>query len=438
MLLTILVIFILIFTNALFVAAEFASVSVPKARIEQLADEGNVLARLVHENIRNAFLLRRYVGACQIGITSASLVLGAVGQGSIATRLVLLFEIAGMSSSSAVTLATVVTLVTLTVLQVVMGELVPKSLAMRYPDKIAMALSLLLTGCLRVFSFPISVLDFTARTILRALRIPLHVERHVHSPEEIELLIIQGHQRGEFEDEEHKRLVRVLRFGERRVREVMVPRIRMHTISRQASENEILGLMATTPYMRIPVFEGSLDNIVGIIHVKDVAIALARKEEVNADRLARPVPAVPLALRCDDALKALRRERAQMAIVLDEYGGTAGLVTMENLFEEVLGDYQDEFDREAPRIKKLSESEWLVRGDLSLDDLMEETGRHLEDEEVDTVGGLVWALLGHAPQSGDRVESQGYAFEVVEARRRRVHLVRVKLLKAPPATEEEA
>jgi len=436
-LLTILVIFILILTNALFVAAEFASVSVPKVRIEQLADEGNVLARLVHANIKNSSVLRRYVGACQIGITASSLVLGVVGQVGISNELTAPLKMAGLTDSTAGALATAITLIILTVLQVVLGELVPKSLAMRYPDKVAMWLSQLLTVSLRVFSVPISILDFTARTILKLLRIPLHGERHVHSPEEIELLIIQGHKKGEFEDEEHRRLVRVLRFGERRVREAMVPRTRMHTLPHGASADDIVSLMSTSPYMRIPVYEGSLDHILGIIHVKDVAIALATGQDIQADKLVRHIPVVPLGLKCDDALEAMRRERAQMAIVLDEYGGTAGLVTMEDLFEEVMGDYQDEFDREVPRLKNVAAGEWLVRGDLSIEQLGEEIAHPLEEEEeVETVGGLVWTLLGRAPQAGDQVESQGLSFQVVETRRRNVHLVRVRLLSSPPPSGE--
>ena len=417
---------ILLLVNAVFVAAEFASVSVPAVRIEQLADEGNALARLLLPHISNPVALRRYVGACQVGITASSLFLGASGQDSIAVQLAPMLEGAGMAPVTATTVATVSTLVSLTTMQVVLGELVPKSVAMRFPEQVAMWLAVVLTASQRLFALPLAIIDGTARLFLRMLRIELHAERHVHSPEEIELLIIQGHEKGEFEDEEHKRLVRVLRFGERQVREVMIPRTRMKTVARTADADGVMNLAATSPYTRIPVWDGTIDNVVGLIHCKDVAIALAQGRSLQMARLLRPIPMVPFAMKCDDVLQTLRRERAQMAIVGDEYGGTAGLVTMENLFEEVLGDVQDEFDREAPGLKVNGPGEWMARGDLSLADLEEELDHDCDEEDVTTVGGLVMKLLGRAPQTGDHAEGAGLVFDVAEARGRRVHLVRVR------------
>lgn len=417
---------VLLIVNAIFVAAEFASVSVPAVRIEQLAEEGNALARLLLPHIRDAVSLRRYVAVTQVGITASSLILGASGQDAIALRFAPLLETAGLSPVTAATVATVTTLVGLTTLQVVLGELVPKSVAMRYPERVAMGLSVVMLATQKLVAVPLGFMDMTARLFLRILKIDIHADRHVHSPEEIELLIIQGHQKGEFEDEEHKRLVRVLRFGERQVREVMIPRTRMKTIARTAGTEDILNLAATSPYTRIPVYEGSIDNVVGLIHCKDMAIALAQGRVVSMDRLLRPIPMVPFAMKCDDVLQTLRRERAQMAIVGDEYGGTAGLVTMENLFEEVLGDVQDEFDREAPGLKQTAPDEWTARGDLTLGDLEEELDHDCEEVDVTTVGGLVMKLLGRAPQTGDHVAGSGLVFDVLEARGRRVHLVRIR------------
>lgn len=422
---------VLVLINAVFVAAEFASVSVPAVRIEQLAEEGNRLAQLLLPNIRDAVSLRRYVGACQIGITASSLFLGASGQDSIAARLTPLLEATGLTATTALTVATVVTLIGLTIVQVVLGELVPKSVAMRYPEQVAMWLSLVLMATKKIFSIPIGILDFTARIILNLLHIELHADRHVHSPEEIQLLISQGFEKGEFEDEEHKRLVRVLRFGERQVREVMVPRTRMKVIARTADAEEILNLAATSPYTRIPVFDQTIDHIVGLIHCKDVAILLAQNRPIRMDKLLRPIPTVPFAMKCDEVLEMMRRERAQMAVVGDEYGGTAGLVTMEDLFEEVLGEVQDEFDRETPSLRKVSDTEWVARGDLSLTDLGEAIEHEFEDEDVTSVGGLVMKLLGRAPQTADHAEGEGFWFDVVEARARRVHLVRIRRIEAP-------
>lgn len=424
--------------NAIFVAAEFATVSVRKARVEALAEQGNASARLLLPNIRTAMGLYRYVAACQIGITASSLFLGAFGQDTLTAMLGAHLVTLGLPPGSAGPLATSAILLLLTLLQVVMAELVPKSVAMRYPERVALSLSYVLTVSMRAFSWFISFLNFCGRLILARFHVPLNWERHVHSPEELELLIIRGREQGSLEEEEHRRLRRVLRFGERRVREVMVPRTRMRTISRDSTAEQLLEAVASSPFTRLPVFDGSPDAIVGIVHVKDVAIALsAGMENVSVEKLMRSVLHVPLAQPIDEVLETMRRERAQMAIVLDEYGGTAGLVTMEDLVEEILGDVQDEFDREAPAITRTEAGRLLVRGDFSLADLEEETATDLEEEEVHTVGGLVMKLLGRPPHVGDEAEHGLLHFQVDEVRGRRIQRVTVTQ-RPPPAPPEEA
>jgi CBS domain containing-hemolysin-like protein len=266
----------------------------------------------------------------------------------------------------------------------------------------------------------------TGRFFLNLLGVPIHYERHIHSPEEIELLIIQGRDKGSLDDEEHRRLRRVLRFADRRVRELMVPRTRIKAVPRNASRTELMEALANSPYTRLPVYGASMDEIVGLVHVKDVAIRLASEADGLAlDQILRSIPHVPLATPVDEVLEVMRRERAQMAIVLDEYGGTAGLVTMEDLVEEILGEVQDEFDREVPSFVRISEREAMVRGDLSLGDLQDQMGIEFEDDDVHTVGGLIMKLLGRPPVENDRVEHQGCAFIVEEVRGYRVQRVRV-------------
>ncbi len=429
------ILLIALLINAVYVAAEFATVSLRKSRVETLAEEGNAGARLLLPNIRNAMALYRYVAACQIGITASSLFMGAFAQGELIDYLHEPLQRAGLSPNTAPAVATALILVLLTSLQVVLAELVPKSIAMRYPERVALTLTYVVNVSMRLFALPIRLLHYLGRSILSAFGVPMHVERHVHSPEEIELLIIRGREKGALEQEEYRRLRRVLRFGERKVREVMVPRTRMRTLSRAATPTEVLDVMAASPYTRLPVYDGSLDDIVGILHVKDVAISLSKSGNAALESLLRPVLHVPLAQPIDQVLEAMRKERAQMAIVLDEYGGTAGLVTMEDLVEEILGDVQDEFDREVPAFVKASDGRSVARGDLSLSDLEDELGVDLGEEEVHTVGGLVMKLLGRPPRVGDAVEQNHVHFTVEEMRGRRLQRVGVRYQPPPPPPE---
>lgn len=428
---TLFVVVLLLGINALFVAAEFAAVSVRKVRVEQLAEEGNVLARRLLPHLRTPLTLYRYMAACQVGITATSLFLGAFGQERVAG--VLGHWMVGWSVTPTVAglVAVTMVLLALTVLQVVMADLLPKSVAMRYPEPLALGLAWFVDIAMSVFSVFIDISNWAGRIILGFLKVEPQTERHAHSSEEIELLIIQGKERGSLEEEEHRRLRRVLRFGERRVREVMVPRTRIRAISAAAATDEVLATMAASTFTRLPVFEGDLDHIVGIVHVKDLAIALARDpEHITLAALIRAVPSVPFGVPVDEVLALLRRDRAQMAVVLDEYGGTAGLVTMEDLVEEVLGEVQDEFDREAPAFQRISATQALVKGDYSLADLRDEMGIDLDDEEVHSVGGVVMKLLGRAPAAGDHVRRGGVVFDVEEVRGHHVARVRVTVTDA--------
>jgi putative hemolysin len=423
------VILAIIALNALYVAAEFAAVAVRKVRIENLAEEGDSRARALLPHIKNAAALDRFVSASQIGITVTSLSLGAFGQGSLTESLSpLVMTLSGMSRDAASALSATIVLGALTTLQVVFAELVPKAVAMRYPEPLGLALVWPMSVFIRVFSWFIDVLNATGQFFLKLVGVPIHYERHIHSPEEIELLIIQGRERGSLEDEEHRRLRRVLRFAETRVRELMVPRTRIKAAPRNASRTELVEALANSPYTRLPVHGDSMDEIVGLVHVKDVAIKLASDgDDFSLSQIMRPIPHVPLGMPVDEVLELMRRERAQMAIVLDEYGGTAGLVTMEDLVEEILGEVQDEFDREVPSFVKISEREAMLRGDLSLGDLEEQMGVEIEDDEVNTVGGLIMKLLGRPPVQNDRVTHQGCAFVVEEVRGYRVQRVRMIL-----------
>jgi putative hemolysin len=424
---TLTILAILLLTNALFVAAEFASVAVRKTSVETLAqDRKDSRARLLLRYIDNAPSMNRLVAASQIGITSSSLFLGAWGEGNLTERLepALHFGL-GMASESSKPLALTLVLVGLTVLQVVVGELVPKAVAVRYPLQVALTLITPVHLFMRLFSRGVDVLYSTGGFFLRLLAVPMERSRHLHSPEEIELLFLQGREKGSIDDEEHRRLRRVLRFGARKVQEVMVPRTRIKSVSRDISVEHLLETVVHSSYTRLPVYVDTIDDIIGFVHVKDVAIALASDDgALSFDKLIRQVPRVPPAMTMSEVLTVMRSQQAQMVIVLDEYGGTEGLVTMENVVEDILGDLQDEFDREAPSVVADPRGDLVVRGDLSLADLSERLEVELEDEDVHTVGGLVMKHLGRAPQVGDQVSWDGLALEVEEVRGAQVLRVR--------------
>lgn len=417
--------------TALYVGAEFASVAVKKIKIEALADQGDARAARLLPHISDAGALDRYVAACQIGITLASLILGAVGQGRLAAFLgPYLREWAGLEATAAASVAASVVLLTLTGLQVVLGELVPKAVALRFPEGMALALTTPMLLSLRLFSWFIVILNGSGNLILKILGVPSHGHRHVHSPEELEQLLAHGVTAGALEADEHRRLKQALRFGRRPVSELMVPRTRMVALDVDEGIEAALALVEESPFTRFPLYRESEDHILGIVHLKDLSLALAREgPPASLEGLMRPALLVPATMHVDGVLERMRRQRSQMAILVDEYGGTEGLVTMEDLLEEVLGEIDDEFDRARPPLIRVAPGEYLVRGVLPLIELEERIGLKPETRDVQTVGGLVMHLVGDIPVIGSTVMSSGFQLVVEEMRGRQITRVRIRVLR---------
>lgn len=400
--------------NALFVGIEFAMVAARRPRIEAMAGSGSRPARVLLPHISEPIALDRIVSAGQIGITASSLLLGAFGQGNLVDRLAPAVVASGLPEPLAISLTTAGVLLVLTVVQVLFGELVPKAVAMRYPEQTALALVYPATGFLRLMRVGVDALCAVGRMFLGLLRVPLEYHRHVHSSEDIEVLINQGREKGVLDAAEHKRLQRVLRFSDLRVREVMVPRTRIRAVVESASREAIEREVAETPYTRLPVYRESLDDIVGLLHVKDVFIAMAEGRAPEVRSLLRELPRVPASMNLHEVFDRLRAQGAQMAVVMDEFGGTAGIVTVEDLVEEVMGEVQDEFDSEAPPFEAVAPGVTRVRGDRSLGDVSEHLECALSDEDVHTVAGLVMKHLGRPPRRGDRVHVDDLVLEVEE------------------------
>jgi CBS domain containing-hemolysin-like protein len=430
-----LVILILISVNALYVAAEFAAVSVRRSKIRQLADEGNLFARRLLPALQDAAMLDRYVAACQIGITLSSLVLGAFGQATLAREFVPYFvEWGGLQTVAAQSTSAVVVLVGLTLLQVVFGELVPKSLALQYSTQAALYTIMPMRVSLTLFSWFIAILNGSGIAILKWLRVPYGGHRHIHSPEEIDLLIAESRDGGLLEEDEHHRLHEALQLTTRTAGELMVPRRYITAVDIDMPLEQVLVLVGEGPYTRVPVYRNSLDNIVGIIHAKDLMLRFFDPGGLAAlSQVMRPAVFVPEHATTDRLLTTLREQRSHQAIVIDEYGGVEGLVTLEDVLTELLGEVGDEFKADQPEPETLPDGRVRLPGLLHLDGIEQWTGIPWEGE-ASTVGGYVTEVLEHIPAEGERTTIDGV---VVEVERMENHAVVSILITPVPAREEE-
>jgi putative hemolysin len=411
---TILVIALLIALNGLYVAAEFASVTVRRSRLSSLAENGNAVAGRLLPILEDPHRLDRYIACCQIGITVSSLGLGAFGQARLATALTPVFSAWGaFQGVGAQSAATAVVLVVLTVLQMVLGELVPKSLALQHPTRLALLTYLPMRFSERALSWLVDVLNGSGWAVLRLMRVQPVGHRHVHSPEEIRYLVAESTEGGLIDVEERLRVDRALGLAQRTARDLMVPRTRVAALERSVSLEHAVREAAALPFTRLPVFEGSLDKVVGFVHAKDLARAsFSGRAEATIEPLIRPVMAVQEQLSADRVLTLLKEKRAVIAMVVDEFGGTAGLISVEDVLAEVLGESADEFRPEEERPRRLPGGDVLLPGDLRLYAVPRWLGVRWSGES-DTVGGLVAERLGRMAQKGDTLEIDDARVEVV-------------------------
>jgi putative hemolysin len=343
----------LVLVNAFYVAAEFGTVSTPRSRIRRLAAEGNLRARRLLPVIDDPLALDRYIAASQIGITLSSLVLGAWAQVTIAPVLAphlepWLARWPAPFSLSATWLAVVVVLLGLAAAQVVLGELVPKALAVQYPTRTALATVVPMAWSLRLFAGFLAILNGSGLLVLRLLGLKYTGHRHVHSPEEIELLFAESRDGGLLEPDEQARLQRALRLGRLRTGDLMVPRHRVVAIAADEPFDRVLERVAASPHTRLPVYEGSLDRPIGLLHTKDVVLAYASGHRPAVRALVRPLVRVRADLPADRLLSTLRDARTPLALVEDGAGRVAGLVTLEDVAAALLGDPAERPARPAP------------------------------------------------------------------------------------------
>lgn len=405
------VLVLLILLNALYVAAEFSVVSVRRSRIQMMSDEGHRLARLLFPVVSDSAQLDRYIAACQIGITLSSLILGAYGQSRLAPVLRPVFERFGATDDlAAESAAAAVVLVGLTALQMVLGELVPKSLAIRFPARTALYTVMPMRWSLTLFSWFIRVLNGSGILILRILGVrAAEGHRHIHSAEEIEMLIDESR---EIEPTENVRYRRALRLGMRPTRQLMVHRRNIEAVEISTPIEDVLDLVTDSPYTRIPVYRESFDDIVGILHTKDLVRHYSEFGETGSiEKLLRPVLHVPETATADHLLEDLRLERTHQAIVVDEFGGVEGLVTLEDLLTDMLGEVTDEFKKGEPQPERIEDGRIRMPGTMRLYEVEPWLGRRFEGES-DTIGGYMAEHLGHIPDEGETLEIEGVSFVI--------------------------
>ncbi len=391
----------MIFFNALYVGAEFATVSSHRTRINQMAANGNKMAALLLPIMEKPVSLDNYVAACQIGITISSLVLGAFGQNFIADKLVEPLTYFGIGAAASESIATIVVLIFITVLQVIMGELFPKSVAIQYPENVALMLVIPMRISLVLFTPLIWFFNGSGSLVLRLIGRTPHEGMHVYSPEEIELLVTESHESGLLDDEERQMLRNAFRLRDLTARQVMVHRTRLITANVTDSMESVINLAIKEGYSRIPLIGESIDEVIGFVHVKDLF-----RRHVNGrsdmESVIRDVIHVPETMPVLDLWEKLNLGGNYLAIVFDEYGGTAGMLTFEDLIEEIFGELQDEFDDEMALIARDNEGRVYLRGDLLVSDVNEYLELSLPDE-TDTLGGLIFSELGRSPIEGDEV-----------------------------------
>jgi CBS domain containing-hemolysin-like protein len=417
---------VLVLLNAFFVLAEFAIVKVRSTRVEELARGGSRSARWVQSVIGR---LDAHLSATQLGITLASLGLGWVGEPALAHLIVPTLEGAGkMAPVLAHTVAATTAFMAITFLHVVFGELAPKSLAIRQPYRSAMTVALPLRLFYYLFFPLIWVFNGSANLVLRLARLDrASVQEVAHSEEELRIILASSLKGGGLENVSPDLLTNLLDFSRLTARQIMVPRPDVVYLSLDRPSDEILRSVRESGHTRFPVCHGTLDQVVGTVHIKDLIDRGWQVEDLDLPTIMREAIFVPETMRADRLLRTFQRRRLHMAIVVDEYGGASGIVTLEDVLEEIVGEVQDEFDEEAPHLERMAPGIFRIEGSARLEDVLERLGVAVEDRpDVDTIGGYVQATLGRLARSGDRVSLGAYELRVVDARGTRVRRVEAR------------
>ena len=420
----IIIVILLVFMNGFFVATEFAMVKVRKSRIETLVTDGNRSAKHALTVVRD---LNSYLSACQLGITLASLGLGWVGEPAVANMLRPVFNLFNLSEYTSHSISFILGFSIITGLHIVLGELVPKSLAIISSEKIAMYTALPLIMFYKI-TYPIMwSFNHSTNLVLKIFGIS-QVDEHeaAHTDEEIKLLVEDSYKHGLIDQTELTFVDNIFDFSEKTVKEIMIPRTDMACIFIEDSFDEIINYALEEQLTRYPICRDSKDNVIGFIHIKDL-YRLKFDGNENIEEIIREIKFVPESLSISELLKTFKNQKSQMAIIIDEFGGTSGLVTIEDILEEIVGEIQDEFDDDGEEdIRKTENGSYVVDGKVILEDINELLETDIEDENIDTIGGWIYFQLKSYPKVKQKIIYKNYEFIILKCDRKRISKVLVK------------
>lgn len=425
-LLNIFLVLFFVLLNAFFVLAEFAMVKVRKSRVELLASKGSITAKYTQKVVND---LNNYLSACQLGITLASLALGWIGEPTVAKMISPSLHYLGLSEGTIHVFSIAVGFIIITGLHIVLGELIPKSLAILNSEKFSMASAMPLVFFYKA-TYPIMWLfNHTTNLILKLMGYSM-VDEHeaAHTDDEIKILVEESYKHGLIDKTEYTYVDNIFEFSDKNVKDIMVPRMDMVCVFKEDSFESVLTTVMEEKYSRYPVCEDDKDNVVGYIHVRDLYEGKIRDNITSINDIIRNILTVSQTMPINTILKRFQKENENIALVMDEYGGTAGIVTLENILEEIVGNLKDEYDDdEENEIEIIDESTFLVKGTVHLDEIRDLTGVEIPTDEYDTLNGFLMGQLGDIPSDEDKpvVEFEGLLFKIEKVEDRRILLVKV-------------
>jgi len=421
----ILITLVLVSLNGFFVAAEFAIVKVRSSQIEVKVKEGMGVALLAKHILSH---LDGYLAATQLGITLASLGLGWIGEPVVSKIIINVMDLAGVAITAELAhkIALPVAFAIITILHIVFGELAPKSIAIQRPEKVALFIAYPLQFFFFIFRPFIWILNGIANLLLKSIGVSAAHGSEIHSSEELKYLVQQGQKSGRIDDDEYKIIKNAFDFSEQTVKQIMVPRIQVFAVDIRQFNKKILEKVIAENYSRIPVYDGNIDNILGVVYLKDLLISAMRNEQSDISTLVRKMIIVPDSKNIGKLLNEFQLRHQQMALVVNEYGGTEGIITMEDILEELVGEIQDEFDNEIPFVEKTSEKIYQVNAAASIDDINEMLPHPLTKDKVyETLAGLLIFKFGKIPNVKERIQIDNYEFVIVKRSKSSVLLVQL-------------
>ena len=421
----ILITFLLVFFNGFFVAAEFAIVKVRASQLELKVHDGNRFAIVAKRIISR---LDKYLAATQLGITLASLGLGWIGEPVVSKIILGVMSLIGvqMDPDLAHHVALPVAFLIITVLHIVFGELAPKSIAIQRTQRTVLIIALPLQFFFFIFRPFIYVLNGTANLVLKSIGIPTVQGQDVHSSDELKYLVKQGKESGEIEQADYDIIKNAFEFSERIAKQIMIPRTQVMAIDVEDFQPNMVERLIEENYSRIPCYADSLDNIVGVVYLKDILIKLHKNEPIKISSIMRSILIVPETKYIAQLLKEFQSKHQQIAVVIDEYGGTQGIVTMEDILEELVGEIQDEYDNEIPFVEKKGEKSYTVLASASLDDINELLPHPLTvNEDYETLAGYLILKLGRIPNLNEKISIDDYEFTILKKNKHSILLAQL-------------